>query len=149
MQKRVVFHVDEILGYSPKGAEESYSSKMLIDNTNVGSHNIVVNEFTLKPGKQTYNGNHGEGYDEIYFILKGEATLYLENDETHESEPYTVTPGSYAFIKGGRGHYMVNNGKEDLVMLTFMPKIPEKGINTVYDGRIEEFGKSFILKSEV
>ena len=149
MHKKMVFNVDEVAGFSPKGSEDSYISKMLIDNTNVGSQSIVLNEFTLKSGKQTYKGDHGEGNDEIYFITKGEAILYLEDPETHELESYRVRPGSYAFIKGGTAHYVVNDSSEDLIMLTFMPHIPQKGVNVVYDERIETYGKSFILKSEV
>lgn len=149
MGNKLVFNVDEVLGFSLEGSEDSYISKMLIDDSNTRSESIILNEFTLKSGKQTYKGDHGVGNDEIYFIIKGEAVLYLEDPDTHEMDAFDVRPGSYAFIKGGMGHFMINNSNEDLVMLTFMRRTPKKGVNKVYDARIKKYGKSFVLKSEI
>ncbi len=149
MQNRVVYHVDQVKPFSPPGADEEYSSKLLIDKIGMGSELLILNEFTLKPERQTYQGDHGIGYDEVYFIISGKGELYLESLETGEYESFTVKGGSYAFIKGGRGHYIVNTtDDEDLVLLTFMPKNPPKGVNTLFDARLEKWGTSFKLTDE-
>jgi oxalate decarboxylase/phosphoglucose isomerase-like protein (cupin superfamily) len=145
MQKRVVYHVSEIKPFSPPAAHGEYASKLLIDRIGMDSEFIILNEFTLKVGCQTYQGDHGPGYDEVYYVLEGKGVLYLEDLETGDYEPFDMRSGSYAFIKGGRGHYIKNVGDTDLLMLTFMPKNPPHGVNTVYDARIAEWGTSFEL----
>jgi len=148
MQKRVVFHESQVKPFSPKEANGEYSSKLLIDKIGMDSELMILNEFTLKAGCQTYKGHHGQDYDEAYYLLSGEGVLYLENPDTGEYEPFQVKQGSYAFIKGGRGHYIENIGEEDLVFLTFMPRNPRPGINSVYDARLAEWGTSFKLIDE-
>lgn len=148
MQKRVVFNANQVKPFSPPGSNGDYASRLLIDEISVGSDRLLLNSFILKAGCQTYQGDHGEGYDEAYYIRKGEGVLYLENMETGEYEPFPVSEDSYAFIKGGRGHYLVNTGETDLILLTFMPQNPPRGVNTLYDARLETWGTSFKLLDE-
>ena len=148
MQKKVVYNVDQVKPFSPPDAKGQYSSKLLIDKIGLGSEYIILNEFTLNPGCQTYKGDHSEGYDEVYFVISGEGVLHLENSETGIYDSFPVRLGSYAFIEGGRGHYIVNTSDVDLILLTFMPKNPPLGVNKLYDMRLEEWGTSFKLIDE-
>jgi oxalate decarboxylase/phosphoglucose isomerase-like protein (cupin superfamily) len=141
--KKVVYNVAEVKSFSPEGSEESYSSRLLVDRENVGSEKMVMNEFTLKAGKQTYKGNHGKGFDEIYYVLSGKALLYLQEMGTSDYQEYNLCPRTYAFIKGGRGHYITNPYNEDIVLLTIMAKHPNKGVNLLYDARKAKWGTSF------
>jgi len=143
--KHCVIKTSDVMGYSPKGYEDSFLSKMLIDNESVDSRNLTVNEFTLFAGKQTYMGCHPKEYDEVYFAIAGKAWLFLEGDNAGEVEKYLVEPGSIAFIEGGRGHYLENPGPEDFVVLTIMPGSLREGINVVYDARMNDWGTSFRL----
>lgn len=145
MKRRAVYHVSEVKPFSPPSANGEYVSRLLVDQTSVGSDFLFMNEFTLEAGCQTYQGNHGLGYDEAYFILEGEGVLFLEDLETGDYESYPVSAGSYAFIRGGRGHYIENVGENALRMLTIMPKNPSRGVNGVYDARLAAWGTSFEL----
>ncbi|NLZ54766.1 MAG: cupin domain-containing protein [Thermoanaerobacteraceae bacterium] len=112
---------------------ESYSSKMLLDDTLSGTKTIQINEGTLKAGCSTPGDKHED--DEIYYIVKGEAVLYLDG------KAYDVKPGSLAFIPAGVFHSLENKSKtEDLVLLTFWRNA---SANEVYDMRIKAWGKSF------
>lgn len=144
-KKQNVFKTSEVMGYSPKGYEESFLSKMLMDEESVGSSNLTINEFTLYPGKQTYMGSHPKEYNEIYYALKGKAWLYLEGSSANDVEEYLMEPGSIAFIQGGKGHYLKNDGSDNFVLLTIMPGNIKEGINMVYDSRLNDWGTSFRL----
>lgn len=146
-EKNVVYNIAEIESFSPKGSKNSYSSCLLVDKESVGSEMMVMNKFTLKAHKQTYKGNHGKGFDEIYFILSGMVLLYIQEMGSRKYRKYNLYQGSYAFIKGGRRHYMVNSYDEDVVLLTIMSKHPNKGVNLVYDERKAKWGTSFRLKT--
>ena len=146
-KKNVVYNVSQVKSFSPEGKEDSYSSRLLVDKESVGSEIMVMNEFTLKAGKQTYEGNHGDGFDEIYYLLEGRVLLYLQEMGTSNYKEYNFHKGSYAFIKGGRGHYMVNPYDEEAVLLTIMSKYPNKGVNSVYDERKVKWGTSFRLEN--
>ena len=145
-EKNVVYNVAEVKSFFPEGKENSYSSRLLVDRESVGSE-ITMNEFTLKAGKQTYKGNHGEGFDEIYYLLSGRALLYLQEMGTSNYKEYNLYQGSYAFIKGGRGHYIINSYDDDVVLLTIMAKHPNKGVNLLYDERKAKWGTSFRLNN--
>ena len=146
-EKNVVYNIKEIENFFPKGSKNSYSSSLLIDKESVGSETMVMNKFILKAQKRTYKGNHGKDFDEIYFILSGKVFLYLQEIGSSKYRKYNLYEGSYAFIKGGRGHYMINSYDEDVVLLTIMSKYPSKGVNLVYDERKAKWGTSFRLKT--
>jgi mannose-6-phosphate isomerase-like protein (cupin superfamily) len=139
MLHRYVFKVKDVVGFSPTGAEESYVSRLLIDGQSVGSEHLVVNHFTLKPGRRTGHGAHPSPYDELYYTLRGRAVLRLgEPPEEFELEPDTV-----AFIPGGTAHSLQNTGTEDLELVTVMPHQLVEGVNPLYDERRRAWGTSF------
>lgn len=146
MSHKLVFRTRDVAGFSPRGAEDSYVSKLLIDKESVGSTSLVVNYFALKPGKRTEpGGRHPDPYDEVYYVLRGRGLLRLgDPPEVFELEPDTV-----AFIPSGTAHSLDNTGTEDLELITVMPGQLVEGVNTVYDERRRTWGTSFRLVNQV
>jgi len=113
--------------------DETYSSRMLLDDVVAGARTININEGILKGGQRTGGGVHEK--DEIYYIVRGEATIYLDG------EPSPVKAGSVVFIPGGVHHYLVNgSATEDFVILTFWQRSED---NEVYHLRVKAWGKSY------
>ncbi len=144
MQRRLAFDAHKVLGFSPPGAEDSYVSRLLVDKQSVGSERLVVNHFTLRPGKSTPSGSHCAPYDELYYFLSGQGVLHLGD----KPEVYEVTPGWVAFIPGGTLHSLHNTGDQDIELLTIMPLPPEPGVNSTYDARLAAWGTSFRMTDE-
>jgi mannose-6-phosphate isomerase-like protein (cupin superfamily) len=139
---RLVFSAKQVQGFSPPGAEDKYVSRMLVDKESVGSQQLVVNHFTLKPGKSTgAAGSHPLPYDELYYVLRGRAVLRLgDPPEVFELEPDTV-----AFIPASTLHTLENHSSEDFEILTVMPEQLVEGANPLYDARKRLWGTSFRL----
>ena len=117
----------------PLVLDETYSSKMILDSVVAGGPAIQMNEGTLAPGCKTGGGVHEK--PEIYYIVRGEAKLHLDDDV------YDVAPGSLAYIPGGVFHWLENkSATEPFVILTLWEKAED---NEVYNLRIEKWGKSF------
>ena len=145
MLSKLVFKTKDVAGFSLSGVEDSWESRLLVDKEGVGSNSLVVNHFTLRPGKSTGEaGSHPEPFEEVYYVLAGTGIVYL-GDPAQEFE---LSPGVVVFIPGGTLHRVVNTGMEDLELLTIMPGELPEGINPVYDGRRRAWGKTFKLVSE-
>ena len=130
-QKGIIVNSWEVKPFVLSG---DYSSKMLLDDVVAGEKSIHINEGTLKPGATTLPGGTHEAA-EIYYVVKGEATLIMDGVET------TVKPGSVAFIPAGCCHALVNkSGTEDFVLLTLWENTK---YNEVYHKRVEAWGKPF------
>ncbi|MDG0810021.1 cupin domain-containing protein [Cohnella rhizosphaerae] len=118
--------------------DETYSSKMLIDQTNSETKNVQINMGIVAPGAKHTDHNHAPSYDEVYLIHKGKAMVRLDGVE-HELEP-----GDVVFIPGGSMHAIANRSDtEELVIFTVWSRLPEPGANPVYDLRLEQWGKSY------
>ena len=141
MQKQVVMHVKDVASFTPTGGVGKYESRLLVDAESVGSQNLVLNHFTLKPGKKTYFGHHPAPFEEVYYILRGRGILTLGSAE----KKYEVGPDTVAYIAAMEDHQIENVGSEDLEMLTMMPKQPAPGVNSLYDERKQKWGTSFRL----
>ena len=63
----------------------------------------------LKPGKMLEA--HIDPYEEIYYVLKGQAMMRVGDDEQQ------VTAGDAIWIPYGFLHGMVNNGSEDCIVV--------------------------------
>ncbi len=125
----VVIHTDDVMPYV---CDESYSSRLLMDDSIAGEAAINVNEGTLGKGKKTAGGVHDKG--EIYYCVKGRAVLWLNDDS------FEFKPGSIAYIPGGVLHWIDNtNGEEEFVLLTFWPDADD---NEVYHERMKNWGTS-------
>ena len=138
MKKGTVVKTFQVMPFTPKGYEGQFESKMLIDRTNSASEKLQVNQFVLKPGCRTEGAIHQEPYDEIYYVLSGQAILHLGE------EAYDIGKDTIIFIPGGTFHSLDNKSQtEDFVLLTIWHTHPEKGVNEVYDMRKEAWGKTF------
>jgi len=144
MAHKLVFNIKQVEGFSPPGDEDAFVSKLLVDQESVGSEYLVVNHFTLKPGKQTEPGSHPEPYDELYFVLHGRAVLRLGDPP----EVFEIQPGIVAFIPAGTVHALDNVGTEALEILTVMPHQLIEGANSLYDARLQAWGTSFRLLNQ-
>ncbi|NLG50059.1 MAG: cupin domain-containing protein [Chloroflexi bacterium] len=143
MKKERVVQVDEIMGFSPKGLEDAYISRLLIESEGVGSDRLMLVHATLKPGKNPGGGgSHPAPYDEAYYILRGQGRM-----EFGDGEVYDVGPNTAIFIPGDTWHMITNVGDEDLEFLTIWPITPaEEGINGVSDERKRAWGVNFRKK---
>lgn len=141
MQQKLVFHAKQVVGFSPRGYERDFESRMLVDAESVGSQRLVMNFFMLKPGKSTNPGDHPAPFDEIYYILRGQGVVYLGP----EHEPFDLVADTVVFIPHGTTHSLTNTGTGDLEMITVMPGPLPVGANTLYDERKVTWGTSFRL----
>jgi mannose-6-phosphate isomerase-like protein (cupin superfamily) len=113
--------------------DASYTSRMLMDDTVVGTHTIHINEGTLKAGFNTGGGKHE--VDEIYYVVKGEAVVHLDE------ESFDIKPGSLVFIPAGTFHSLDNKSNtEEFVLLTFWQRAED---NEVWQMRKKAWGKTF------
>ena len=145
MSRKLVFKLKDVAGFAPAGAKGAFVSRLLIDPDGVGSSSLVVNHFTLRPGRTTgERGHHPAPYDEVYIVVRGQGRLQLgEPPEIHPLEPDTVV-----FIPGGTAHAVENTGPMDLEILTIMPGPLREGVNPVYDERRKAWGTGFKLTRE-
>jgi len=117
----------------PFKMDETYESRMILDDIVAGTKTVQVNEGTLKGGCATGGDIHNG--DEIYYIVKGEAELRLGDDIRD------VKQGSLAFIPSGVFHSLKNkSAAEDFVLLTLWT---DAAYNDTYELRMRVWGKSF------
>ncbi len=117
----------------PLVLDDTYSSKMLLDDIVAGTKTIHINEGTLKGGCSTAGGVHTA--NEIYYVVKGEAVMHLGD------EMIDIKPGSLIFIPAGVFHSLDNKSQtEDFVLLTLWE---DAKYNEVYHTRLKVWGKSF------
>lgn len=141
MERKLVFHAYQVMPFSPPEAAGAFESRLLVDRESVGSANLVVNHFTLKPGGSTETGKHPSPYDEVYYVLRGRGVVRLGEPP----KASVVGPNTIVFIPNGTLHCLENTGTEDLEMLTIMPGPIVQGVNPVYDERLRTWGTSFRL----
>jgi quercetin dioxygenase-like cupin family protein len=131
MNKGKVVNSWEVKSYV---VDEKYSSKMLLDDMVAGGKSILLVEGTLKGGCSTAPGGVHTA-TEIYYIVKGEAVLYLGE------EKIDIKAGSVVYIPAGVKHYLDNKSKtEDFVLLALWEDAEQ---NDLYNARIKAWGKSF------
>jgi quercetin dioxygenase-like cupin family protein len=139
VETRQVFNHEDVEGFSPKGFEDTFVSRMLVDKTSVGSERLTVNHFTLRPGKHTDPGSHPPPFDELYYVVSGTGWVDLGSP----AKAHAVKPGTVVFIPCGTDHALRCDAGADLEVITIMPAQPVPGANPVYDARLEEWGTSF------
>lgn len=139
MGHRQVFNQADVVGFSPKGAEDVFISRMLVDQTSVGSERLTVNHFTVKAGKHTDPASHPPPFDELYYILSGAGWVDLGSP----ASVFEVKPGTVVFIQSDTVHALRCDAASDLELITVFPEQPVPGANPVYDARLREWGTSF------
>lgn len=141
MPKATVIRPSDVMLFE---VDQTYSSRMIIDHTNSETKNIQINQGIVKAGCRLSGHAHTPPYDEVYIVASGNATLQLGK------EIYDVTAGDVIFIPGGVFHALANKSDtENFVVFTVWSQLPERGANGVYDMRLDAWGKSFRLSSEV
>ena len=143
MAKGTVIKVSEVMPFSHPDFKGQFTSKMLIDRDNSASEKLQINHFTLKPGCHTDGAAHKAPYDEVYYVLSGEAVLHMDGAD------YEIKKDAIVFIPGGTFHSLTNKSKtRKFVILTICPLQPESGVNGVYDLRKKTWGKTFRKKGK-
>ena len=138
MKEPRVVAAARVMPFSPPGLADVFYSKMLIDKENPGSDRLQVNHCVLKGGGRMPGAAHKAPYDEIYYVLKGEAVLRMDGVD------YDIGKDTVVFIPGGIFHALTNKSEtEEFVLLTIRPGQPEPGVNEVYDLRKEAWGTTF------
>jgi quercetin dioxygenase-like cupin family protein len=122
----------------PFFVDKTYTSKMLIDQTNSATKGVQINQGFISPGSKHADHKHNPPYDEVYLIMKGEAMVRLDGIE------YDLTGGDVVHIPAGTMHAIENKSNtEELVIFTVWSQHPEPGANPVYDMRVKDWGKSY------
>ena len=117
----------------PFVCDDMYSSKLLMDDFVAGTKAININEGTLKGGGKA--GGHVHEDNEIYYAVKGEAILHMDDEE------YDLKPGTVVFIPGGVKHSVDNKSEtEDFVLLTLWE---DANSNPMHHTRLKAWGASF------
>ena len=135
MAKGTVIKASEVKAFV---VDETYTSKMLIDKTNSATKSVQINQGFISPGSKHADHAHQPPYDEVYLIMKGQATVRLDGVE------YETSAGDVIFIPGGTMHALENKSQtEELVIFTVWSQHPGQGANPVYDQRLAAWGKSY------
>ena len=138
MPKGTVVKVDRVMPFAPPGVADTYVSRMLIDASNSGSQRLQINHGLVKAGRSLPGAAHPPPYDEVYYVLSGEAVLTMDGVD------YDLEPNMVVFIPAGTVHGLSNkSATEDFVIITIWPGTPEPGANAVYDLRKESWGTSY------
>jgi quercetin dioxygenase-like cupin family protein len=125
-----VIHTNEVQYFK---VDDSYSSRMLLDDFVAGEAAVHINEGTLKGDCDTPGATHE--LPEIYYVIKGEAVLHLGGLD------YDISAGSLAYIPAGTFHALHNKSQaEDFIILTIWKSTSG---NEVYQKRLEAWGTSF------
>ena len=74
-----------------------------------GTKNIAAGSVRMPPGKKQTKLSVHEG-EEIYFVHRGNAKFYLNDDE------YEVNEGTAVYVAPGTRHRAENIGDEDLIL---------------------------------
>jgi mannose-6-phosphate isomerase-like protein (cupin superfamily) len=76
--------------------------------------------YCLEPGQEQKPHSH-DGADKVYFVLEGEATVQVGDEEA------TVGPGTAVLAPSGDEHGVRNTGPERVVLLVYMSPNPNYG----------------------
>lgn len=72
--------------------------------------NMSIAEAMVKPGEATREHFHRESED-VYYILQGEGEMHLDGEKV------AVRAGDAVLIPARARHFIVNTGKEELIIL--------------------------------
>ena len=90
MKKPRLVSAAKVMPFSPPGLEGVFSSKMLIDKDNAGSDRLQLNHCVLKGGARMPGAAHQAPYDEIYYVLHGEAVLHMDGEDYERYPLYSL-----------------------------------------------------------
>ncbi len=116
-QRRFVVDVGEGRDYLALGARV----ERLVHPSTVASKNLGVSLAVMAPGERIKRHRHD--YEEAYFVLDGQGTMYLEGVGELE-----LVPGRSVYIPPNTIHGQVNVSDGDLrILCSLSPPPPETG----------------------
>lgn len=77
---------------------------------NIELNNLIVSSTDLKPGKST-SGHKHPGQEEVYFFVRGQGRMELDDDS------FNVYEGDTVLIKDGVFHRVHNTGEKNLYFI--------------------------------
>lgn len=93
--------------------EQFTVARLLTEDSGVSSFSLIHEE--LPPGHRTSSPHSHSIKDEIYLVLSGEPSAYVEGKKT------MMSSGDYVIFKGGQqeAHCLVNETNENIELLLF------------------------------
>lgn len=110
-----VTHVNEVEAVRREG--ETVSARTTID-ASVGAERLVQSVLTFSPGDSPER-LHADR-DEISYVLSGRGSLHLNGDSHH------LYPDIGVYIRAGEPYRVVNEGSDDLVLVSVTAPPPEE-----------------------
>jgi quercetin dioxygenase-like cupin family protein len=95
--------------------------RRLVHPNTVGSRNLGVSICLMQPGDRIRTHRHP--YEEAYFVIAGEGTMYLEDVGIIRLEP-----GISVYIASGKIHGQVNDASDPLSIVCSLSPPPPEGI---------------------
>ncbi len=89
---------------------DSIRVRRLITKGREGSDKIMFGVVFVEPGNKPLKWKY-EVEDEVYFILKGEVTIYCNNKKIKVKE------GDAIYLPAGEKHGLINEGKESATII--------------------------------
>lgn len=90
------------------------SGKVLVSPEN-GWKDYVMREFSIE--ENGYTGNHNHDFPHIIFVINGEGTIIINDEET------SVKKGSYAYVPANSQHQLKNTcSSETFSFLCIVPQ---------------------------
>lgn len=109
-----VTHVSEVEPAHEAGA--TVSVRTTID-ASVGAARLVQSVLAISPGGSPDRGHAGR--DEIAYVVSGTGSLHLDGDT------YRLYPDVGVYIRAGENYRVVNEGSDDLVLVSVTAPPPE------------------------
>lgn len=95
------------------GGQGEVKIKHLLEGSEFQGKGRLFAHNTIKPGCSIGFHQH-KGDIEVYYVLKGEATYYDNNEKT------VLRPGDVAFTDNMQSHSIVNEGTEDVEVIALI-----------------------------
>ncbi len=107
----------------PKTIPDMGTCKIFTKALGIEKMVMIVGRFA--PGERLVSHHHIEPTEEVYYVVRGKGTVYIQNEEL------PVEEGMALSVAPGIRHYLVNTGEEELEMVFILA--PPQDQMTVYE----------------
>ncbi|MEI7593042.1 MAG: cupin domain-containing protein [Actinomycetes bacterium] len=87
------------------------SWRTLVSGDRTRTDSLTVGTADIKAGSSVTGALHRHDPPEVYYILDGQGTVFIDDEE------HLVSAGSTVFVPGGAWHYVENTGETTLRLL--------------------------------